>query len=165
MQFYASSNNFALLQTQANTFIRSYHGTLSDCRSYCKPQPWHDSANIKHWDEIKHSNENGIKIDDGIVLIVGLNLREGSTLGPGVAIMTNNGRGGKMLAVAINVTHQVIIYISLPRHFSFSGYSLCLWCCLLSCFFFVVYRLCTYNNGKYIVMEVKEGLPWMAFRI
>lgn len=62
----------------------------------------------------------------GVLLIVRSNLREASTLGPGAAIMTNNGRGRKMLAIAINVTHQVFIYISLPRHFPFSGYSLCL---------------------------------------
>lgn len=60
------------------------------------------------------------------VLIVGLDLREGSTLGPGAAIMADDGRSSKMLALAINFTHQVFIHVSLPRHFSFFGYSLCL---------------------------------------
>lgn len=52
-------------------------------------------------------------------------LREGSALSPDGTIMANDGRGGEVVASAINVTHQMVINVSLPRH-----------CCL--CFFFLV---------------------------
>lgn len=45
-------------------------------------------------------------------------LREGRTLGPNTAIVADDGSGGEMLALPINVAHQMVIHICLPRHFS-----------------------------------------------
>ena len=46
-------------------------------------------------------------------------LREGRTLSPDRAIMADDGSGGEVLASAIDVAHQMIIDVSLPRHFLF----------------------------------------------
>lgn len=42
-------------------------------------------------------------------------LREGRALGPYAAIVADDGGGGEMLAV--DLTHEVVIYVRLPRHF------------------------------------------------
>jgi len=44
-------------------------------------------------------------------------LRECSTLSPNGAVMADDGGGGEMVACAIDVTHQVFIYVGLPRHY------------------------------------------------
>lgn len=44
-------------------------------------------------------------------------LREGRALSPNATVMANNGSGGEMLAGAVDITHQMIIHVSLPRHF------------------------------------------------
>ncbi|RRT53801.1 hypothetical protein B296_00037400 [Ensete ventricosum] len=44
----------------------------------------------------------------------GRNLREGSAHGPDAAVVAEDGGGGEMLAV--NLAHQVVVDISLPRH-------------------------------------------------
>lgn len=51
-------------------------------------------------------------------------LREGRTLSPDAAVETDDGGGGEMLALAINVAHQMIINIRLPRHFLSLDFSL-----------------------------------------
>lgn len=43
------------------------------------------------------------------------NLRESFALSPDAAIVTDDGRGCKV--VAVDVAHQVIINVGLPRHF------------------------------------------------
>jgi hypothetical protein len=60
-------------------------------------------------------------------------LREAGALGPHASIVADDGRGGEMLAV--DLAHQVVINVRLPRHlsksspliyyyfFSFSNYS------------------------------------------
>lgn len=53
-------------------------------------------------------------------------LREGRTLSPDAAVETDDGGGGEMLALAINVAHQMIINIRLPRHFLSLDFSLLL---------------------------------------
>lgn len=46
-----------------------------------------------------------IKIED---------LREVGALGPDTAVVANDGGGGKV--VAVDVGHQVVVYVGLPRH-------------------------------------------------
>lgn len=45
------------------------------------------------------------------------NLRKWGALSPDAAIVADNGSGGEVLALAINVAHQMIIDVRLPRHF------------------------------------------------
>lgn len=52
-------------------------------------------------------------------------LRKRRALSPNRAIMADDGSIGEMVACAINITHQMIINISLPRH-------------LVLCFFFLI---------------------------
>lgn len=72
--------------------------------------------------------ENNVKSD----------LREGRTLSPDGAVVADDGRGGEVVSCAIDIAHQVIIYVSLPRHFLIS----------ISFFFcfdpYWVWNLCTY---------------------
>lgn len=42
------------------------------------------------------------------------NLREVGALGPNAAVMANDGGGGEVAAV--DVGHQVVVYVGLPRH-------------------------------------------------
>lgn len=44
-------------------------------------------------------------------------LREVGALSPDRAVEAEDGSGGKMLALAVDVAHQVLINVSLPRHF------------------------------------------------
>lgn len=50
--------------------------------------------------------ENNVKSD----------LREGRTLSPDGAVVADDGRGGEVVSCAIDIAHQVVIYVSLPRH-------------------------------------------------
>lgn len=82
-----------------------------------------------------------------------LDLGEGRALGPDTAIETDNGSRREVLALAVNVTHQVVIHVGLPRHFVFSLLlrAECVSFVLLALVFVVVllHRLCeAYSFGR-----------------
>lgn len=74
-------------------------------------------------------------------------LREGRTLSPDAAVETDDGGGSEMLPLAINVAHQMIINIRLPRHFLSLDFSL-FWLVGFS-LSFLLSRLCLFGRELY----------------
>lgn len=54
------------------------------------------------------------------------NLRERRALRPNAAVVADDGSGGKVLALAVDVAHEMVVYVCLPRHFLSSFLSLSL---------------------------------------
>jgi len=52
--------------------------------------------------------------------------------------MADDGGGSEMVACAIDVTHQVFIYVGLPRHYFMFTFVVCLVPCAVSGFCFCV---------------------------
>ena len=51
-------------------------------------------------------------------------LREGRALSPDGAVVADDGGGGEVLPGAVDVAHQVLVHVGLPRHFLLLPFSL-----------------------------------------
>lgn len=107
------------------------------------------SRTIRKHKSLIHQTPTCAHSNNVYMCVLKRDLRKGRTLSPDATIMANNGSRGEMVASAINITHQMLIHISLPRHFPVSLYQITLlnnfsnnFCCL-------VIPICNNNQSMY----------------